>query len=137
MESSRIPFYKIHYSILAADRFYICDFFVFLQDKSGSNILAKEFRKRNIPQTQCAVAEQTRENFPQARRRFEDDVSGVFALACYPIMPVTPEQALQQRIDIARIALQQCFASIPKYCKEGDTKGADWILLTLAEAFDS
>ena len=33
------------------DRFFIRDFFVFLQDKSSSNILAKEFRKCNIPET--------------------------------------------------------------------------------------
>jgi hypothetical protein len=39
-------------SLGEADRFFIYDFFVFLQDKSSSSILTKEFRKCNIPQTQ-------------------------------------------------------------------------------------
>jgi len=33
-----------------ANRFYIRDFYVFLQDKSSSSILTKEFRKSNIPE---------------------------------------------------------------------------------------
>jgi len=33
-----------------ADKFFIHDFFVFLQDKSSSSILAKEFRECNIPE---------------------------------------------------------------------------------------
>jgi len=37
---------------ILAYRFFIYDFFFFLQDKSNSNIPAKESRKCNIPQTQ-------------------------------------------------------------------------------------
>jgi len=36
----------------AEDRFFIRDFFVFLQENSTSSILAKEFGKCNIPETQ-------------------------------------------------------------------------------------
>jgi hypothetical protein len=36
----------------------------------------------------------------------KDDVRRVFALRCYPIMPATSEQVLQQRTDIARIVPQ-------------------------------
>ena len=36
---------------LTADRVFLREFFVFLQDKSSSNIFAKEFRKSNIPET--------------------------------------------------------------------------------------
>ena len=34
------------------DRVFVRDFFVFLQDKSSSNIFAEEFRKSNISETQ-------------------------------------------------------------------------------------
>jgi hypothetical protein len=39
------------FKVSGVDRFFIRVFFVFLQDKSGGNILTKEFRKCNIPKT--------------------------------------------------------------------------------------
>jgi hypothetical protein len=43
-------------SLMNADKFFISDFFVFLQDKSGSSILTKESRKSNVPETQRCSA---------------------------------------------------------------------------------
>ena len=38
--------------VVRTDRFFIHDFFVFLQDKSCSDIITNGFRESNIPETQ-------------------------------------------------------------------------------------
>ena len=42
----------LDFSSILADRVFVRDFFVFLQDKSSSNIFAEEFRRSNISETQ-------------------------------------------------------------------------------------
>jgi hypothetical protein len=62
----------VAWSMICKDRFFIYDIFVFLRDKSSSNIVTKEFRICNTPNTQrcCHDWFPAIRHFPSAYARY-------------------------------------------------------------------